>query len=129
MVFNSDQMSICDKEVSELLKKGAIGSSPSDGGLVSTIFVVPKPSGGGGVRPVINLKPLNRQIVYRRFKMEGMETVRDLLRQGDYMAKIDLKDAFLSVPVQPDDRCLLRFKWREILYGFSAMPFGLSSAP
>lgn len=128
MVFSSDQMSICDKEVSELLKKGAIELPPSgDDGFVSTIFVVPKPS--GGFRPVINLKPLNRHVVYRHFKMEGMETVRDLLRQGDFMAKIDLKDAFLSVPVHPDDRCLLRFKWRDVLYGFSAMPFGLSSAP
>lgn len=127
MVFTDAQVELCDLEVSGLLAKQAISLVTSGEGFVSSLFVIPKAS--GGFRPVINLKPLNRSVVYRHFKMEGIETVRNLIRKGDYMAKIDLKDAFLSVPVHPDDHSLLQFRWRGVLYQFCSMPFGLSSAP
>ena len=42
----------------------------------------------------MNLKRLNAHMPYIHFKMEGMENVSDLLNQGDYMVKIDLKDAY-----------------------------------
>ena len=34
----------------------------------------------------------------KRFRMEGMSDVIQLLIKGDYLIKIDLTDAFLSVP-------------------------------
>ena len=45
------------------------------------------------------------------------------------MAKLDLKAAYRSVPVHPDDRPLLGTLWEEALYVDTALPFGLSSAP
>lgn len=45
----------------------------------------------------MNLNPLNVFIEKRHFKMEGVQMVKDLLRKDDYMASIDLKDAYLSV--------------------------------
>ena len=66
-------------------------------GFVSSLFVVLKKEGGH--RPVINLKPLNGLIPYERFKMESIHMLKDLLRKGDYMVKIDLKDAYLTVLV------------------------------
>lgn len=41
------------------------------------------------------------------------------------MISIGLKDAYLSVPVAQEDR----FGWKEVLYEFQCLPFGLSSAP
>lgn len=64
-------------------------------------FVVPKK--GGGHRPIINLKPLNGFIPYEHKKMESIHMLKDLLRKGDYMAKIDLKNAYLTVPVWKND--------------------------
>lgn len=55
--------------------------------------------------------------------------LRCLLRKDDWMTTIDLKDAFLSVPIQAEHRKLLRFQWKETLYEFQCLPFGLSSAP
>ena len=45
------------------------------------------------------------------------------------MVSIDLKDAYLSVPVTQEDRHFLRFMWDGTLYEFQCLPFGLSSAP
>ena len=66
-------------------------------GFVNSVFLVPKK--GGGQRPVVNLRPLNQFIPYEHFKIEGIHMLRDLLRKGDFMVKIELKDAYFTVPV------------------------------
>ena len=45
------------------------------------------------------------------------------------MASIDLKEAYLQVPVHPDSRRFLRFVAQGNVYQFSAICFGLSTAP
>ena len=45
------------------------------------------------------------------------------------MCKLDLKDAYLSVPIQKSDRRFLRFSWGKKFYQFKTLPFGLTSAP
>lgn len=54
---------------------------------------------GGQMLPIINLHFLNSIVCYRHFKIEGIHLLRDTLLQGDWMAKLDLKDAYLTVPV------------------------------
>lgn len=60
-------------------------------------FVVQKPS--GKYRLILNLKPLKQSVSYKRFRMESIFTVRALLPRNCYMAYIDLKDAYLHVPI------------------------------
>lgn len=78
------------------------------------MFAIPKKT--WGYRPIINLKYLNQHIVYKHFKMEGFDIVKDLLKQGDFMVKLDLKDAYLTVPVCIDHQPFLRFRWKENAY-------------
>ena len=61
--------------------------------------------------------------------MEGIHMLRDLLRKGDFMAKIDLMDAYFTVPVWRSHQKFLRFVWKETMYEFACLPFGLASAP
>ena len=77
-------------------------ANPCSNQYVSRIFVVPKKD--GSFRPVINQKPLNWFIVAAHFKMEGLAMLKDLLRPGDWMASIDLKDAYLSVSIWEEHR-------------------------
>ena len=83
----------------------------------------------GSFHQVVNLKPLNQFILKVHFKMEGITMLRDLLSRNDWMASIDLKDAYLSVAVEAEHRKYLRFVWVDQMYEFQCLPFGLSSAP
>ena len=74
---------------------------------LSQTFLVPKKDGSS--RLVINLRPLNQFLQQVHFKMESLGMMRDLLREGDWMASIDLKDAYLSVMIWEDHRKYLRF--------------------
>ena len=97
--FSPEEMPLAEKEVQEMFEKGAIHLVPqgeTSEGFVSNIFLVPKK--GGGQRSVINLKNLNQFLRYEHFKMEGVHMLRDLLKKGDFMVKLDLKDAFFTVP-------------------------------
>ena len=42
-------------------------------------------------------------IVYRHFKMDVLKTVTDLMTQGCYMAFVDIKDAYYTVPELPQN--------------------------
>lgn len=61
--------------------------------------------------------------------MEGISTVKQLIRKGDFMTKLDLKDAYLTIPLYPKHREWLRFRWNGKTSEFLSLPFGLSSAP
>ena len=43
----------------------------------------------------MNLKKFNDHTVYEKFKMEGMGTVRELVRPEDWAGKVDMRKAYL----------------------------------
>ena len=52
-----------------------------------------------------------------------------IIQKGDWFAKIDLQDAYLTVPVYAEDKDFLHFSWKGINYRFTCLPFGLASSP
>ena len=96
-------------------------------GFYSRLFVVWKTSESW--RPVIDLSSLNLYVDVSHFRMETIQSVLLSVRQGDWMASIDLKEAYLQVPVHLDSRRFLRFVAQGNVYQFSALFFGLSTAP
>ena len=119
---------LLQQEIGSMLEKHAIEeTAPSGHGFLSTVFLVPKKD--GGQRPVINLKSLNKFVYTEHFKMEGIHILRDLLRAGDWMTKVDLKDAYFMVPIHEEDRAFLKFSFKERTYQFKCLPFGLACAP
>ena len=60
--------------------------------------------------------------------MESIQSVLLSVRQGDWMASIDLREAYLQVPVHPASRHFLHFMFRDTVYQFKALCFGLSTA-
>ncbi|XP_078608493.1 uncharacterized protein LOC144880269 [Branchiostoma floridae x Branchiostoma japonicum] len=117
-----------DLEVETLLQKGAVKEVPFSSDLfISRLFTVPKKS--GGLRPVINLRPLNRCLFVPKFKMEHLSLVQDLVRPGDFFCKIDLTDAYFSVAIHSTHQRFLSFAWKNRFYSFVCMAFGISTAP
>ena len=72
------------------------------------MFVVPKKD--GGTRPIIDLRELNKFIHWEHFKMEGIHLIKDLLQEGDWIIKIDLRDAYFALPIHQSHRQFLRFQ-------------------
>ena len=61
------------------------------------------------VRPILNCQRINQFIQCQHFKMESVPILRDLIEAGDWMCKIDLKDAYTMVPIHPESRQYLFF--------------------
>ena len=88
---------VIQKEVDELLAKGAIEPSLGGAGFYSSMSVVPKRT--VGLRPILNLKCFNGFMHIPSFKMPTLKHVQQLIQQGDYAFSIDLQDAYLHVPI------------------------------
>lgn len=128
IVFSDEEKKLIDLEVQKMLQKGAIRRASFDPRqFISNLFIIPKKC--GDLRPVINLKPLNEFVQYHHFKMEGLNTLLDLLSGSEFFTTIDLKDAYFSIPIHADHYKYLRFEWNSTLFEFICLPFGLSLAP
>ena len=104
----SPQAQALRQEIEELLAKGAleIARDPCPG-FYSRLFLVEKASGGW--RPVIDLSHLNDFVQLTSFKMETVASVLLSVREGDFLASLDLKDAYFQIPIHRSSRKLLRF--------------------
>ena len=78
---------------------------------------------------ILNLKGLNSHIEYHHFKMDSLWSAARLMTPQCYMASLDLKDAYYSVPIADEHRKYLRFYWKGQLFQYTCLPNGLSSAP
>ena len=96
-------------------------------GFYSRLFLVEKATGGW--RPVIDLSHLNDFVQLTSFKMETVASVLLSVREGDFLAFLDLKDVYFQIPIHGSSRKLLRFMSEGTVYQFKALCFGLSTAP
>ena len=88
---------IIQKEVDELLSKGAVEPSSGGGGFYSSVFVVPKLT--GGLWPILNFKWFNCYLHKPYFKMPTVKHVWQLPQHDDYALSIDLQDAYLHIHI------------------------------
>ena len=116
------------QEVEAMLAKGALEiARDPDPSFYSRLFLVEKASGGW--RPLIDLSHLNDFVQLTLFKMETVTSVLLSVREGDFLASLDLKDAYFQIPIHRSSRKLLRFTSEGTVYQFRALCFGLSTAP
>ena len=116
------------QEVEAMLAKGALEIARDLGpGFYSRLFLVEKASGGW--RPMIDLSHLNEFVQLTPFKMETVASVLLSVREGDFLASLELKDAYFQIPIHPSSWKLFRLTSEGTVYQFRALCFGLSTAP
>ena len=85
------------QEVEGMLAKGVLEIARDPGpGFYSRLFLVEKASGGW--RPVIDLSHLNDFVQLTPFKMETVALVLLSVKEGDFLASLDLKDVYFQIP-------------------------------
>lgn len=67
------------------------------------------PKKDGGLRPILDLKGLNKFITYRKFWMVTLQSILPLLKEGDWMASLDLQDTYFYIYIYPEHQAMLRF--------------------
>ena len=113
--------------VNNMLQKGAIYEAPHQRWFQSRIFSVPKSDGSD--RLILDLSILNTYISVPTFKMTNHTDLRKILPTNSWMGKLDIKDAYLHVPIRRSLHRYLAFTIDQRLFFFQAFPFGLSPAP
>ncbi len=98
-----------------------------ESGFYSRYFVVPKKD--GGLRPILDLRLLNRSVSRLKFRMLTVKQVVSQIRSEDWFVTIDLKDAYFHVSILPSHRKFLRFAFRGKAYQYQVLPFGLALSP
>ena len=117
-----------EEEVASLLQKCAIVKVDDRPHLsLSPIFVILKKY--GGLRVILNLKRINVFIPPQHFRMESLAAVLPQLLKEDWAVTLDLQDAYLHVPIHPSSRHLLCFAYKDQVYQYQVLPFGLKDSP
>lgn len=128
MGFNLAEAQAIKTEISRLCNKGVVKPCRHEPGqYINTIFTRPKKDGSH--RMILNLKPLNQHILYKKFKMDTLKTVLQLVQRDCFMASIDIADAYYTVPIHTAYQKYLKFQWQGMLYQYTALPNGYSDAP
>ena len=127
--FSVEEQSALDVAMSQYILKEIVELCPptSRRAYYSNIFPVLKPN--GTARLILNLKGFNPYVTYEHFKMDTLSDVIQMISPLCFFASLDLKDAYFSVLVRPEDRDWFRFLWQDRHYRFRCMPQGFASAP
>ena len=78
---------------------------------------------------ILNLKYFNTHVSYKKFKMETLQHILDLVTPFCFMGSVDFWDAYLTVSMHPDHFWFLCFEWQGKIYCYIVLPFGLAKAP
>ncbi|KAL0199171.1 hypothetical protein M9458_007711, partial [Cirrhinus mrigala] len=129
-VHSDTHAAVLHAEVAVQLAKDAIEPVPPaemKSGFYSPYFIVPKKS--GGLRPILDLRALNRSLLRLPFKMLTTKRMLTCIRHQDWFAAINLKDAYFHISILPRHRPFLRFAFEGRAYQNKVLPFGLSLSP
>ena len=122
------EQSIINTEINKMLRKNIIlPTVKTSDDFISGVFTRPKKDGSH--RMILNLKKFNQYINYKHFKMESIHNVINAIRPNVFMASVDLKDAFFSVPIFKEHQKYLKFSLDyNKYYNFVCMPNGYGPA-
>ncbi|KAJ7991327.1 hypothetical protein DPEC_G00296170 [Dallia pectoralis] len=94
---------------------------------VSNLVIARKKS--GELRVCVDLRQVNKAVVPDKYPLPTTEELTTHFYGSRVFSKLDLRQGYLQIPLQPESRNLTAFITHTGLYRYTRMPFGLSSAP
>jgi hypothetical protein len=101
------------------------------GGFVTNAMAAIPKAGSPDIRMVVDMKRsgVNQFILDKKCEFVALDQVLKNLRSFQFMAKIDIEDAYLQVSIHPSCYRLCGIYWRNQYDFFNRFPFGAKSAP
>ena len=93
---------------------------------ISPIVCVPKKD--GGTRICVDMREANKAIVRERHIMPTLDDFKAEVNGSKYFSKIDLKQAYHQVELEPDSRFITTFSTHEGLFQYKRLSYGTSSS-
>ena len=93
------------------------------------VLFQPVPGPKEGRRSETSDKPKSPEQLCSDSALQNGGNPYDLVNPKDWLAKVDLKDAYFAIPIHQSRHQYLRFRFQGKCYQFQCLPFGLSSAP
>lgn len=112
-------------EINKNLKLGIIKESESP--WCARIVPVIKPN--GQVRMCIDYRALNQKTIKDTYPLPRVDEILDSLGKAKYFSTLDATSGYYQIAMQEEDRSKTAFAWKNGLYEFTRMPFGLCNAP
>ncbi|XP_069057853.1 unconventional myosin-XV-like [Pleurodeles waltl] len=83
----------------------------------------------GSFQPIPNLRPLTKFLLVEHFRMVSLPSIIPFLVKGDFLAMLDLQDAYFHVPIHLESQPFLRFTVFDQHFQFQVLPFGFATSP
>lgn len=125
-IFTQEHEKFVDSEIQKLLLAGTIRKVNYIPRCVHPLKCVPKKN---KLRLVTDCRSLNQHIHTPSFTQEGIAAVAELIKPGDELITVDLKNGFHHVPILKEHWTYVGICWRGEYYVWMFFPFGISCAP
>ena len=122
-----------DQAVLELVNSGRVRMVNEQPFVVNPLSVSIQPC--GKKRLILDLRHVNKSLIKQSVKYEDWKIAMSYFAKDAYMFSFDLKSGYHHIDIAQEHQTFLRFSWRApdsinvVLYVFTVLPFGLSSAP
>jgi hypothetical protein len=125
-----DDLEFLDKVASEQRDCGII--KPSSSKVYCTESTFPRKKDMNGLwldkRHCLDFRPINSNTVFDPYPLPRWEELVDAMGDSAVFTKLDLKSGFHQIPLKPEDQEKTTFRWRNELWQYTRMPFGLKNA-
>ena len=123
--MSSEELQVLKKYLVENLDKGFI--EPSQAPFASPVLFVKKPN--GGLRFCIDFRKLNELTRKDRYPLPLIDETLSRLNKAKVFSKLDIRQAFHRIRMNPDSEELTTFRTRYGSYKCKVLPFGLTNGP
>jgi len=112
------------EEISKMLESGIIERSRTQ--YINPVVIVPKSN--GDMRICLDARIINQYTVPQFESPMTVNSILGNITEARYFSKIDLKNSFWLIPLDPNSRKYTGFQIDGVVYNFRVVPFGLQSA-
>ncbi|XP_046979113.1 uncharacterized protein LOC124544558 [Vanessa cardui] len=125
--YQTPKSTLMSIELQKMIQTRVLEPAPPTPSFISPLFIITKTNGKN--RVIFNLKALNRYLTPKHFNLINHHQTPNFLQSGDWMAKLDLSQAYYHLPIKVQHRRYLRISYEGKLWQMTCLPFGLAAAP